>query len=254
MKFIDTQQALVTEEKQKRLEREQVQKDKKRQERQELELFFTIDNILNNTPESKKINVIKEISKPKNRDMIIDRVTNNNNLQDIYILTKKYNKILTQAYNGYKYTDKDISEAEKEKAKKCELKLFRILRNTLDFKEYHSKTNNIYFKSNEEIYQFLSTPTQKDYIINTVTNDIETIYILNKKYMAILNNLYKPYKTQEHTKKKQTIKSTPQTKTKAKNGNGFINILLTAFISIIIISTKIIAYFIITPLILIFKR
>lgn len=115
--FIDMQQGLLSEQKQKRLEREQKQKDKERQEKQELELFYTLDNIIYNDNKNKKQNIYNELHKPKNRDAIIEKITDNNNIQDIYKLTKKYNNILNNVYNAYKINDKNIIKEEKEAEK-----------------------------------------------------------------------------------------------------------------------------------------
>lgn len=250
--FIDTQQGLLSEAKQKRLEREQKQKDKKRQQTQEIELFYTLDNIIFNNSSYKKDYIFKDLHKPKNRDAIIDRITNGS-LEDSYILAKKYNAILSNVYNGYKLNDKEITKAETETIKKSELKLFRILKNTLDFKEYHSKHASHYFKDRQEAYNFLIIPKNKDYIIETITSDIEKTYVLNKKYSTILNSLYRPYKqTEKQTETKTQQKTIKQVQTKKKN-NGFIwfiSIILGIAISII----KIIGYFVILPLILIFSK
>ena len=78
--------------------------------------------------------------------------------------------------------------------KKAEAKLLRVLTNTFDFKEYHTKIKNAYFKSNTEVYSFLCDPSNKDYIVNMIAKDSKTTKFLNKIYMKKLNNLYQSYK------------------------------------------------------------
>ena len=110
--FIDTQQGLLSEAKQKRLEREQKQQDKKRQQTQEIELFYTLDNIIFNNNLKNKSIIYRKMHEPKEREKLIDLIVENGNLQDVYILTKKYNLILNKVYNGYKLEDKEIQELE----------------------------------------------------------------------------------------------------------------------------------------------
>ena len=119
MGLLDLQQGLLTEQKQKRLEREEAKETKKRQATHELELFYTLDNIIFNNKYQNKIYIFKELHKPKIRDEIIDKITGGS-LEDSYILTKKYSNILSNVYNGYKLNDKEITKAEAETIKKSE--------------------------------------------------------------------------------------------------------------------------------------
>lgn len=104
----------------------------------------------------------------------------------------------------------------------------------------------------EEAYFFLLEPTTKNHIIKILTDDIEERYKLDKKYISILDNLYKPYKrTQKQTK---TITRTEsQTKTikqeKQKTGTGAY--LFAGIIAILIEAIKIIGYVFIVPLVFI---
>lgn len=123
------------------MEREQKQKDKKRQETQEIELFFTLDNILHNDNDNLKIEAFHELQKTKTRDLIIEKITNGSgNIQDIYKLTKKYNSILNNVYNSYKNTDKTIIQQQKE-AKKQYQPYYDILNNGEELEPKPEKKN-----------------------------------------------------------------------------------------------------------------
>ena len=231
--FIDTQQALLSEEKQKRIEREEKQRIKKKQEEAERNLFYKLDIILEN--KACKYFICKTTQGTykyllKYKDNIIFDITKDENI--LYFLDRKYIKILNDTYKKYqaiKIIDKQkqmqATKEEAEATKSAELRLFKTLRNTLSLQEYHNKFKDYYFKNVNEAYYFLLDNTNKDYIINLISNgNLKTIYFLNKKYITILNNLYKPYKLtekQQQTPKKEN-KTTHKKTTKQQKRKQFI--------------------------------
>lgn len=136
--FIDTQQGLLSEAKQKRLEREHKKLDKERHEKQELELFYSLENMLYNTPKSTKQKQKQELENVKTRDFIIDKITGGD-LKDGYILTQKYNTLLNKAYKPY--------NEEKNNYKQLEIKLHRTLQNTLERKQLHTRKREPLFSN-----------------------------------------------------------------------------------------------------------
>lgn len=139
--FTDQVQGLASEQKLARLEREQSKEDKKRREKQEISLFFTLDNILNNSSENLKTNTLKELYAAKNRDLIIDKIAENGDIKDIYVLTKKYNNILNKVYQGYKLNDKELIQEQKEAEREEKISCFSPPFTIEEYLEHTQKTN-----------------------------------------------------------------------------------------------------------------
>ena len=240
--FIETQQAILSEEKQKRLEREERQRIKKKQEEAERNLFYKLDVILENKAcKYFRCKTTQGTYKYllKYKDNIIFDITKNENI--LYFLDRKYIKILNETYKKYQVISTIDKQKQKDNEKEAEKKLHKIIKNKFDFLEMHTKNINKTFKTYFEIYNFLSNPLIKDEIIDLCTNNENIKFLLNKKYMTILNNIYKPYKQAENKpkaiNKKQAAANITKTEAATITGGA---ILLEAF--------KITAIVILTPL------
>lgn len=241
--FIETQQALLSEEKQKRLEREEKQRIKARQEYLEQKLYFNIEIYL----QDKKCNffeskTIQETYKKliEFKDEIILLITKDDKMQ--YFLHRKYLKILNECYSKYKNIKTINKEEEKEAEKEAERKLHKMFRGSFDFLQVNNRFGSHYFKSYLEVYNFLLKPTTQNQIIECITQNQNIKYLLNKKYLTILNNTYKQYKlliNQKTITQKQITPKIEATKTEKAAAVGGA-VLLETF--------KIIAIVILTPL------
>lgn len=249
----DNQKFLVTEAKHKRLEREAAKKQKERLEQLEIDLYNILDSYFSDEmierKDYKKQYII--LSHAQNKHNIIDELTKED--KEVYYLEKKYISILNNVYNGYKLYWNDKYKNSIEKA---EVKLYKTLKNTLERKELHTRSGSHYFKTIEETYNFLIMPTSKDSIISIFSNDTETTYKLDKKYLNILNALYRPYKLtnkQTNTTKQHKTSQTQQKANTAKikkNHNIFILIVSTIF-AILFEAVKILCYIFLVPLVFI---
>lgn len=173
--FIETQQALVSEAKLKRLEREQKAKDKKRQEEQEKKLFYLLDEKLANAKDIRKEYL--KMSSTFTRTEIVESITIDKN--DTYVLIRKYNKLLNLAYNSFK---EEAKQQEQEKEKELKKRLEKELKDHFNI------------ASNKLTYQYLTQEETKNSIIHNISNTQEEAEALSNLYYKILNNTYKGYK------------------------------------------------------------
>lgn len=224
-----SQRELISEAKRKRLEREETKRQNEKLEQLEMNLYNILDSYFNDEEIERK-NYKKQyvrLSHAHNKHNIIDELTKND--KEVYYLEKKYNNILNNVYNGYKtYWNNKYKNEQKDGLKKSELKLYRTIKNTLTLRELHTRQRSYYFNTNQEAYEFLIKPNNKNLIINILGKTTEQRYLLDKKYFTILNTLYKPFKMDFKTVKQQSkqiisSKQEKQQKRKQRRKNRVIN-------------------------------
>lgn len=115
--FIDTQQGLLSEAKQKRLEREQRKREKQREQELERQLFYYLDSFFNleDISISEYKNQYIKLCHTINRAEIINELTRNPD--EVYYLEKKYNSILNNIYRAYKPIYENNKQAKREQLK-----------------------------------------------------------------------------------------------------------------------------------------
>lgn len=224
-----SQRELISEAKRKRLEREETKRQKEKLEQLEMNLYNILDSYFNDEEierkDYKRQYVI--LSHAHNKHNIIDELTKND--KEVYYLEKKYNSILNNVYNGYKtYWNNKYKDEQKDSLKESELKLYKTIKNVLTLRELHTQQQSYYFNTSQGAYEFLTKANSKDLIINMLSQTTEQRYLLDKKYFNILNTLYKPFKMDFKTTKKQSkqtilLKQEKHQKRKQRRENRTIN-------------------------------
>lgn len=118
--FTNQVQGLVSEQKQARIERQEKQRIKERQEELKKQLYYTLQGYF--TYEELKPSQYQKqylkLTSILNKSEIIDNITRNQD--EVYYLDLQYNNILNKVYNEFKgvYTMQKQLEKEQEKARK----------------------------------------------------------------------------------------------------------------------------------------
>lgn len=214
--FIETQQALVSEAKLKRLEREQKAKDKKRQEEQEKKLFYLLDEKLANAKDIRKEYL--KMSSTFTRTDIVESITIDKN--DTYVLIRKYNKLLNLAYNSFK---EEAKQQEQEKEKELKKRLEKELKGHFEI------------ASNKLTYQYLTQEEIKNAIIDNISNTQEEAEALSNLYYKILNNTYKGYKYNLQQTNKTIQEEKEEEETTHKRSHMFYITLFSCILFVVLI-------------------
>lgn len=246
--FTNQVQGLVSEEKQKRTEREQAKRRKKDIEylRFQLKLSFeTAFETLTIFGRDKKYkcndvnDVYINLLKLDIKDDVIYKVIVKQSWDDdelIRAIDNSYMSILSKVYAPYKHQETALKDIERKQKKLLEQQLFKKFQYC--FNQYNDE--NMYKK-------LIQKDTKNQILLNVIPNNDKLYYDLFFKYDTILNKTYKSIQKSTNIKPQKQQQERKQKEKKTKKNKLFIlfSIIGIILLFILLLGIRVLAYILI---------